>query len=152
RRTTKNPSPKVSLRAFGARGAIMTMRNMPRRTFLQTGAISISGLAIGNSVTTAAGPQIQNQGQNKPTNFQIACMTLPYSRFPLQRALTGIRNAGYRYVAWGTSHSEGGKQMAVLTADAPPARARELASRCRDLGLEPVMMFSGIYPEAKNGL
>src|SRR5207237_8502983 len=33
-----------------------------------------------------------------------------------------------------------------------PAPAQELADRCRDLGLEPVMMFSNIYPEAKNGL
>src|SRR6202011_160781 len=33
-----------------------------------------------------------------------------------------------------------------------PARAKELAARCRDLGLEPVMMFSDIYPEAKNAL
>ena len=35
-----------------------------------------------------------------PTEFQVACMTLPYSRFPLQRALTGIKSAGYDYVAW----------------------------------------------------
>src|SRR5205085_202473 len=28
----------------------------------------------------------------------------------------------------------------------------DLAARCRDMGLEPVLMFSGIYPEAKNGL
>jgi sugar phosphate isomerase/epimerase len=80
-------------------------------------------------------------------------MTLPYSRFPLQRALQGIRKAGYSFVAWGTTHSEeGGKQAAVMPADAPPARAKELAGRCRDLGLEPVMMFSNVYPEAKNGL
>jgi sugar phosphate isomerase/epimerase len=79
-------------------------------------------------------------------------MTLPYSQFTLERALSGIRGAGYRYVAWGTTHREEGKTVPVLAADVPPARARELATRCRDLGLEPVMMFSGIYPEAKNGL
>lgn len=79
-------------------------------------------------------------------------MTLPYSQFPLQRALTGIRGAGYRHVAWGTTHLEGGKQVPVLAADAPVAQARDLAKRCRDLGLEPVMMFSTIYPEARNGL
>jgi sugar phosphate isomerase/epimerase len=80
-------------------------------------------------------------------------MTLPYAQFPLQRALTGIRGAGYRYVAWGTTHVEaGGQRVPVLAADAPPDRARELAARCRDLGLEPVLMFSGVYPEAKNGL
>jgi sugar phosphate isomerase/epimerase len=40
----------------------------------------------------------------------------------------------------------------VLAADAAPARARELAARCRNAGLEPVMMFSTVYPEAKDGL
>ena len=40
----------------------------------------------------------------------------------------------------------------MLPADAPPEKAKELGKRCRDLGLEPVMMFSGIYPEHKNAL
>jgi len=90
----------------------------------------------------------------KPTEFQLACMTLPYSAFPLQRALTGIRSAGFNFVAWGTTHQEspGGPRTAVLEADAPPAAARDLARRCRDLGLEPVMMFSTVYPEAPDGL
>jgi sugar phosphate isomerase/epimerase len=34
-----------------------------------------------------------------------------------------------------------------MAADAPPAKAKELGQRCRDLGLAPLMMFSGIYPE-----
>jgi sugar phosphate isomerase/epimerase len=80
-------------------------------------------------------------------------MTLPYSRFPLQRALTGLQSAGYRYVAWGTTHQEtGAERVPVLADDAPPARAKELAQKCRDLGLEPLMMFSGVYPEAPNAL
>jgi sugar phosphate isomerase/epimerase len=40
----------------------------------------------------------------------------------------------------------------VIAPDAPPARAKELAVRCRDLGLTPLMMFSGIYPEAPSAL
>jgi sugar phosphate isomerase/epimerase len=64
----------------------------------------------------------------------------------------GIRSAGYRYVAWGTTHQEDGKRVPVLAGDASPDKARELAKKCRGLGLEPVMMFSGVYPEAKNGL
>ena len=116
---------------------------LSRRRFLGQSA---AGLVL-SALPTAA------QAERKPTQFQIACMTLPYSAFPLQRALEGIRGAGYRYVAWGTEHREaGGKRVPVLAADAPPARAKELAARCRDLGLEPVMMFSMIYPEAKNGL
>jgi sugar phosphate isomerase/epimerase len=80
-------------------------------------------------------------------------MTLPYARFPLERALKGIKGAGYNFVAWGTTHvGADGKRVPVLAADAAPEKAKELAKRCRDLGLEPVMMFSGVYPEAKNGL
>ena len=35
-----------------------------------------------------------------------------------------------------------------MAADAPPEQAKELAGKCRDLGLEPLMMFSMVYPEA----
>ena len=80
-------------------------------------------------------------------------MTLPYSQFPLARALEGIKATGHRFVAWGTTHKEdGGKPVPVLAPDAPPERAKEIAARCRDLGLEPLMMFSTIYPEAANAL
>jgi sugar phosphate isomerase/epimerase len=120
---------------------------MNRRTFLQAGATTVAGLAA----TRAPAAPLQPAGPQR-TQFQIACMTLPYSRFPLQRALTGLRDAGYRYIAWGTTHQDGGKQVPVIAPDAPAAAARDLATRCRDLGMEPVMMFSGIYPEAKNGL
>jgi sugar phosphate isomerase/epimerase len=90
--------------------------------------------------------------RRKPTRFQIACMTLPYSRFSLDRALSGIKAAGYRYVAWGTTHREAGREVPVIAADAPPERAQELGKKCRDLGLEPLMMFSMIYPEDPQGL
>lgn len=110
---------------------------MNRRTFLASaGALASEGLFAAEA---------------KPTSFQIACMTLPYSRFPLARALEGIKAAGYRFVAWGTTHKEDGKDVPVLAKDASPQTAKDLAKRCRDLGLEPVMMFSGIYPEAKEG-
>ena len=83
----------------------------------------------------------------QPTQFQIACMTLPYSQFPLPRALEGIRAAGYEHVAWGTTHMEAGVKTPVMPPDAPPERAAELGRRCRDMGLKPVMMFSMVYPE-----
>ncbi len=88
------------------------------------------------------------------TRFQIACMTLPYARFPLLRALQGIKNAGYEYVAWGITHREhpNEKPVPMMPIDAPPQKAKDLAQRCRDLGLEPVMMFSTIYPEADNAV
>ncbi len=86
--------------------------------------------------------------RGKPSEFQIACMTLPYAQFSLARALEGIQRAGYKSVAWGTTHNEeGGRNVPVIAPDASPDRAKELAARCRDLGLEPLMMFSMIYPE-----
>lgn len=116
---------------------------MNRRTFLGT-AVALSG-GFQSPIAAAAQP--------KPTRFQIACMTLPYARFPLARALKGIREAGYKFVAWGTTHrEEGGRDIPVLAKDATPKAAKELAAFCRDLGLEPVMMFSEVYPEAKDGL
>jgi sugar phosphate isomerase/epimerase len=87
-----------------------------------------------------------------PTRFQLACMTLPYSPFPLERALTGIKSSGYDYVAWGTSHRESGAAKPVMAIDAPPSEAGKLAARCRNMGLEPVMMFSTVNLEAANAL
>jgi sugar phosphate isomerase/epimerase len=122
---------------------------LSRRTLIGTAAASFAGATL----VTLPGPAavIQNP---KPTKFQIACMTLPYSQFPLIRALNGIKSAGYEFVAWGTSHREtaNGNRVPIMPADAPIRQARELAKQCRDLGLEPLMMFSTIYPEAENGL
>ena len=116
--------------------------NLTRRMFLGTGAAGLASLAL---------PAVQDR--KALTKFQIACMTLPYGGFPLELALAGIKGAGYQYVAWGTSHKEAdGKPAPVMAADAPPEKAKELGKKCRDLGLEPLMMFSNIYPEAKNGL
>jgi sugar phosphate isomerase/epimerase len=112
---------------------------MTRRDFLTTTAV----LAAASAGAQARPAQ---------TKFQIACMTLPYSRFPLARALEGIKQAGYSFVAWGTTHREDSMDVPVLAADAAPVKAKELAKRCRDIGLEPVMMFSMVYPEAKDGL
>src|SRR5262245_5747289 len=121
----------------------MREHTMNRRTFLgAAGAVAITGSTAFAAV----------QEDKKPTKFQIACMTLPYSRFTLNRALEGIKGAGYSFVAWGTSHRENNKDVPVMARDATPAAAKELAKKCRDMGLEPVMMFSGIYPEDKVGL
>lgn len=111
-----------------------------RRTFLAA------------SATASFAVRLAIADERQPTEFQIACMTLPYNQFPLERALAGIAGAGYKFVAWGTSHLEGGQRVPVMADDAAPERAKQLAQRCRDRGLEPVMMFSGIYPEAAKGL
>jgi sugar phosphate isomerase/epimerase len=88
-----------------------------------------------------------------PTRFQIACMTLPYSAYPLERALLGIRQAGYDFVAWGVNHRDAaGRTVPALAVDAPPAEAARLAQRCRGMGLEPVMMFSTVHLESADAL
>jgi len=91
--------------------------------------------------------------QAELTKFQLAGMTLPWSAFPLDRALTGIKAAGFEYVAWGVNHKDStGKMQPVLPLDAPDQAAADLAARCRDMGLTPVMMFATVQLEAPNAL
>ena len=120
------------------------MRTFTRREAIHHSVAGLAGLVLLNRASAFA-----IDVQAGPTKFQIACMTLPYSQFPLERAIKGIQSAGYRHVAWGTTHKEHGssKPVPVMAKDAPPDAAKDLAKRCRDLGLEPVMMFSEIYPE-----
>lgn len=122
---------------------LRVLPELGRRSFLRWNAAL--GLAV-------AGAPLRGTAEPEPTRFQISCMTLPYSRFPLERALSGIRSAGYSFVAWGTSHDEREGSVPVLAPDAPPEKARDLAKRCRDLGLEPLLMFSEIYPEAPRAM
>lgn len=121
--------------------------NVDRRRWL------LASLGIATAGVWAADACAQADTDAK-TDFQLACMTLPYASFPLKRALSGIRDAGYRYVAWGTTHQEtpGGDRIPVMATDASPDKAKELGKVCRDMGLEPLMMFSTVYPEAADGL
>ena len=108
--------------------------SLDRRAWLQVAAATFAGAAAGANRSGAAEPiqpaKDRPPEQPVPTEFQIACMTLPYGRFPLQRALTGIKTAGYRYVAWGTAHQEKGgtKPVPVLAGDAAPNRPRSWVS------------------------
>ena len=102
-------------------------------------------------LTAAAIPFLDQKvalAQSRSTEFQIGCMTITYSAFPLERALSGIKNAGYRYVGWGTAH----ERVPVMDNDAPPATARLLAAKCREMGLEPVIMFSTVNVEAPDSV
>ncbi|MGE3804215.1 MAG: sugar phosphate isomerase/epimerase family protein [Gemmataceae bacterium] len=129
----------------------MKHAQVDRRGFLQAGTVGVAALTAGQF----AAAQEQKDApvdKSKPTRFQVACMTLPYSAFPLERALKGIKQAGYQHVAWGVTHMEDGKRVPCMAPDAPASAAKELGKKCRDLGLEPVMMFSTIYPENEKGL
>lgn len=68
---------------------------------------------------------------------KLACMTWPYSGYPLERALAGIAAAGFRYVTLGLPHE--GKS--VINADAPGEAAR-LLKLLDQHGLEPVTLIS----------
>ncbi|MCC7186957.1 MAG: sugar phosphate isomerase/epimerase [Acidobacteria bacterium] len=86
------------------------------------------------------------------TNFQLACMTLPYSSFSFARALSGIKAAGYEYVAWGTTHpSPANERTPILAWQDSPSKARDLARQTKDAGLTPVMMFSTVNLESPDG-
>jgi sugar phosphate isomerase/epimerase len=134
----------------------MTTSGVDRRRFLHLGSATCAGLGLAGGLPAASAEKLLDRDKpvdkSRPTKFQIACMTLPYSAYPLQRALTGLKEAGYRFIAWGTSHKEeGGKSVPVLAGDASVEKAKELGKRCRDLGLEPVMMF-GPAPEEPEAL
>lgn len=113
------------------------MLDLSRRNVLRLAAGCAPGLALAQPLT----------------KFQIACMTLPYADFPLQRALRGIADAGYQYVAWGTTHkNSAGQKEPVIAKDADAKVARSLSKQCHALGLQPVMMFSEIYVAAPDSV
>ena len=129
---------------------------MHRREFL--GALTASGLTatVGASAVAAraatpglaTAPQAGTNAARGATTFQMACMTLPYAAFPIERALEGIKAAGYPHVAWGVTHKDAaGQQRPAMDVAAPPGEAAALARRCRDMGLDPVMMFSTVFLE-----
>jgi sugar phosphate isomerase/epimerase len=125
---------------------------LSRRCVLQAVAAGLVSAGSGGGIY--AQEKGKEQARGMATRFQIGCMTLPYSQYPLERALGGIKAAGYQYVAWGTTHKEAGESrgVPVMAADAPREKAKELGQRCREMGLTPLMMFSTIYPEDPKGV
>jgi sugar phosphate isomerase/epimerase len=107
------------------------------------------GAATGAAARSSSGQTAQPAA---PTKFVIGCMTMPYRAFPLQRALEGIVKAGCRCVGWGGAHREEGTQRPVLAVETPPSEAKQLAKRCRDMGLEPVLMFGGVSVDSPDSI
>jgi len=102
-------------------------------------------------LASAAGAAAAAQS-GAPTRFQMAGMTLTYGPYPFQRALQGIRGAGFQHVAWGTTHPDSsGKRVPLIDWRDPASKARQIARQCRDEGLTPVMMFCMVNIEAPEG-
>jgi len=66
---------------------------------------------------------------------RIACTVRPWAQFPLERALAGIRTAGYDAVALPV-HGV----TAVVTPDTSAAEARRVGSVIADHGIELVVL------------
>jgi len=66
---------------------------LDRRTLLRATAAGLASLTVGKAALSPA-DQPKPADKGKATNFQVACMTLPYARFPLERALEGLKTAG----------------------------------------------------------
>jgi sugar phosphate isomerase/epimerase len=136
--------------------------HISRRSFVSSSVVSLGSATLSvASLSKVIGAEKDPQqadaffksNERKPTIFQHACMTLPYRNFPLERALLGIKSAGYDYVAWGVNHRESnGDSVPVMSEEASPETAKALGAKCRDMGLQPVMMFSTIYPEHKRSM
>jgi sugar phosphate isomerase/epimerase len=68
----------------------------------------------------------------------LVCSTLPYTKYDFERALYGIKKAGYSYVGLGITHAG----MPLLTEGTDADTAAGLAEKCKTNGLEPVCMFA----------
>ena len=71
-------------------------------------------------------------------DWQIGCFTLPWSEFSLDRALEGIKAAGYEYVGLGLKHQ--GEEAPSLQSGEDGAR--EMGIKLEAAGLKPAMMFA----------
>lgn len=68
---------------------------------------------------------------------KIVCLTLPYYEYPFERALQGIAEAGYRYVAFGTQHCG-----TSVPNEEDAMEAVRLRSLFQDYGLHPEVLFA----------
>ena len=112
---------------------------MTRREFLGSEPVALTGSAC--------------RPKPAPTKFQIACMTLPYSRFPLDRALEG--HQGGRLQVRRLGHDPQGRRQGRAGDGAGRDRrekAKELGEALPRHGPRTGDDVPGIYPEAKDGL
>ncbi len=77
---------------------------------------------------------------SSPQPYRLGCQTLPYQNLPFERALEGIKKAGYKYVMLGSNHQKKPVFSPALSADS----RNRLRSLLSDEGLEPFMSFLGL--------
>lgn len=65
---------------------------------------------------------------------KLGCMTRPYAKYSVERALEGIAKAGYRYTAFLGNHPDGG----AYNLDTPIATTLALKKKMESFGLKPV--------------
>lgn len=99
-----------------------------RRTFLRNAACAAA----------LAGAASRAVAQQEP--YQFGCETLPYRAQTFERALEGIRKAGYKYVMPTPTHA--GKP--VFTTALTAAERASLRRQISDAGLTPFMSFVGL--------
>ena len=114
----------------GARGSVGPSGEpsaLNRRTWLRIAGAGVAcGLARAAEPEASAETGVAPAGdeppavREMPTRFQVACMTLPYAKFPLQRALTGIQGGGVPACRLGYNPCRGGWR-----------RDADLGRRCR---------------------
>jgi len=64
--------------------------------------------------------------------IELACSTLNYAAFPFQRALAGIRRAGYDYISFGTAHDG----VHIPNPEMTDAEIADLGKQIEDHGLQ----------------
>jgi sugar phosphate isomerase/epimerase len=101
------------------------------------------------ALQTLAATAAMGQTSSQSTEFQIACMTIPFQAFSFERGVKAVAAAGFKYLAWGPNQadSSSGKRTDTIGLDAGTGRAKELLRISRDAGLETVLMFATAYPE-----
>ena len=71
-------------------------------------------------------------------DWQIGCFTLPWSEFSFDRALEGIKSAGYEFVGLGTAH-EG---VDVPSVEDGRGAVHEIRVKLDAIGLVPLVLFA----------
>ncbi|NLN20054.1 MAG: sugar phosphate isomerase/epimerase [Firmicutes bacterium] len=80
--------------------------------------------------------------------MRLVGLTLPYSRYPFERALEGIARAGYKYVGFGYNHAGN----PVLPMEYCEQRLDELAKLFEAHGLTPGLLWAGIKVMGDSGV